>query len=169
MTDVARRAGIAKGTIYLYFDSKYALFEACIRSKVSPLIGGIEQMVDDYDGASDILLQMMLTRGYSELVESDTRVLLRIMIGEGHQFPELCKLHYEIGLKRGLAVVQRIIDRGIERGDFKPGIPQEYPRLLMSPCIAAAIWKMSFEPFDKLDMDSYIAGHLELMLNGLRH
>ena len=168
LIDVARRAGIAKGTIYLYFDTKQALFEACIRFEVSPMIGGIEQMIDGYEGASDILLQMIVTRAYSELVQSDARVLLRIIIGEGHLFPELRKLHYEIGIKHGIQIIQRVVDRGIARGEFRDGAGAEYPRLVMAPCIAAAIWQMSFDGYDTLDLDRYMAGHLDILLNGIR-
>lgn len=168
LIDVARRAGIAKGTIYLYFDTKQALFEACILAEVTPMIGGIETLIDTYEGASDVLLQMMLTRAYSELVQSDARVLLRIIMGEGHLFPELRRLHYEMCLQRGLAALQRVIDRGIARGEFREGASREYPKLVMAPCIAAAMWQLSFDDFDPLDLDRYMAGHLDLMMNGIR-
>lgn len=168
LIDVARRAGIAKGTIYLYFDTKQALFEACIRSEVTPMIGGIAQLIDGYDGASDVLLKLIVQRAYAELVQSDARILMRIIIGEGHLFPELRKLHYDIGIGPGLGIIQKVVARGIAQGEFRENAGAEFPRLVMGPCIAAAIWQMSFDAYDPLDLDVYIAGHLDILLNGIR-
>ena len=125
-------------------------------------------MFESYEGSTDILLQMVITRAYENIVNSNARNIMRIIIGEGHHFPELRKLYYETSIKQGVALLSKIIQRGVDRGDFKPGPATENPRLIMSPCIMAAIWSMTFDEFDPVDMDSFIAGHMDVMLNGLR-
>lgn len=168
LDDVARRAGIAKGTIYLYFAAKQDLFEAVIRDTLEPLISGVETMVDSYDGATDILLQMVITKAYENIVKSDARHVMRIIIGEGHKFPELRELYYETSIKHGVALISRVVQRGVDRGEFRPGPATQNPRLIMAPCIMAAIWSMTFDEFAPMDIESFMAGHLDVMLNGLR-
>lgn len=164
---VAKRAGIAKGTVYLYFDTKQDLFEAVIRKEVSSVIGDVEAMVDGYDGPSENLLRQIITHAYTNIVLSDTRYLLRIIIGEGQQFPELRELYYESSIKQATALIGKIMQRGLDRGEFRDGPMTRNPQLLMSPCIMAAIWSMTFDTFEPLDIDHYMAGHIDLMLNGL--
>lgn len=168
LDDVARRAGIAKGTIYLYFANKTRLFEAVIEAKLTETIGAVEAMVEDYDGETGVLLQMLLTKAYGNLVQSDAKLILRIIIGESHHFPELREVYYNVAMKRGLALIDRVIQRGIARGDLRDGPAAQEPRLVMGPCVMAAIWSMTFSDVEPLDIDRYFAGHVDLLLNGLR-
>lgn len=168
LDDVARRAGIAKGTIYLYFDNKIALFEAVMESKLTETIGAVEALVDDYDGDTTVLLQMLLTKAYANLVQSDAKLILRIIIGESQNFPELRQLYYDVAMKRGLSLLTRVIRRGIDRGELRDGPAAQQPRLIMGPCVMAAIWSMTFDAVEPLDIDRYFAGHVDLLLNGLR-
>ena len=168
LIDVARRAGIAKGTIYLYFDTKEELFEAAVRAEVVSVLTEVESMIDAFEGASDILLQMFVTKAYRDLMDSHARILMRIIIGEGHLFPELRELYFNTVISRGMRVVDRIVERGIERGEFRDGPVREYPRLVMAPVLMASIWQMSFSEFSAIDVDRYMAAHLDLLLNGLR-
>ncbi len=167
LDEVAKRAGIAKGTVYLYFDTKQDLFEAVIRKEVSSVIGDVEAMVEAYEGPSEDLLRQIITHAYSTLVLSDTRYLMRIIIGEGQQFPELRKLYYESSIKQAMALIRKVMQRGLDRGEFREGPMTTNPQLLMSPCIMAAIWSTTFDAFEPLDIDHYMAGHIDLMLNGL--
>ncbi|MFT6273775.1 MAG: AcrR family transcriptional regulator [Dinoroseobacter sp.] len=165
LDEVAKRAGIAKGTVYLYFDTKQDLFEAVIRKEVSSVIGDIEAMVEAYEGPSEELLRQIITHAYSNIVLSDTRYLLRIIIGEGQKFPELCKLYYESSIKQAMALIRKVMQRGLDQGEFRQGPMTMNPQLLMSPCIMAAIWSMTFDASEPLDIDTYMAGHIDLILN----
>ena len=165
---MARRAGIAKGTIYLYFPNKQSLFQAVIEANVTPTLSEASELLDGFDGATDILLQMILTKAYTELVRSQKKQLLRIIIGEGHQFPELRKLYYDVAMRSGLELLDRVVERGIARGEFRKGPAADYPRLIMAPGILASIWMMTFSEVEDLDIDRYFAAHMDLILNGLR-
>lgn len=168
ITDIARRANVAKGTVYLYYDTKQAIFEAAMNSVVAPTLDQIETLLDSFDGPTDALLEMMIRKVYQNIVQSDARVTLRIIIGEGHLFPELRQYHYDKMLRQGVAIMQRVLNRGIERGDFRAGPSRAEPRVIMAPAIVAGIWLMCFDEFDPIDLDRYIAAHLDLVLNGLR-
>lgn len=165
---VAKRAGIAKGTIYLYFDTKQDLFEAVIREEVTSVIGDVGAMLEVYEGPTDALLQQVITHAYGTLVKSDARHIMRIIIGEGHQFPELRALYYETSIKEGTAIMSKILRRGVDRGEFRDSPAIAFPHLIMAPCILAAIWSMTFDEFDPLDLDDLMAGHIDVILNGLR-
>lgn len=168
LDDVAKRAGIAKGTIYLYFENKVRLFEAVMESKLTETIGAVEALVEDYDGDTTVLLQMLLTKAYGNLVQSDAKLILRIIIGESQHFPELRQLYYDIAMKRGLSLLTRVVQRGIARGELRDGPAAQQPRLIMGPCVMAAIWSMTFDEVEPMDIDRYFAGHVDLLLNGLR-
>jgi AcrR family transcriptional regulator len=168
LEDVARKAGIAKGTIYLYFDTKQDLFEAVIRAEVGEVIDDISAMMASYAGPTDKLLRMVILRAYETIVKSNARFIMRIIVGEAQQFPELRQLYYESSIKHGNAAMAKVLQRGVERGEFRAGAATAHPQLIMSPCLTAAIWSMTFADFDAIDMDSYIDGHIDLMLAGLR-
>lgn len=166
--DVAREAGIAKGTVYLYFPNKQALFQAVIEAKVTASISQVGTLADGFDGSSEELLRAMLRRAYDNLVLTDAKLLMRIIIGEGHLFPEIQSLYYDVGIKPGMKVLDRVVQRGIARGEFRDGPALEYPRLIMAPGIMAAIWDMTFSESEPMDMGRYFEGHVDLVLNGLK-
>ncbi len=164
---VAKRAGIAKGTIYLYFDTKQDLFEAVIRQEVESTIGDVEAMIAAFDGPSDMLLRQVIGHAYQDLVLSDTRYLMRIIIGEGHHFPEIRRLYYENTIMRATVMLKHILQRGVDRGEFRDSPIMNHPTMMMSPCFLAAIWSITFAEFAPLDIDSFMASHVDVMLNGI--
>ncbi len=168
LEDVARRAGIAKGTVYLYFDTKQDLFEAVIRDKVTSALGDAEAVIQGYEGPSAQLLEIVIGRAYENLVGTDASRLLQIIIGEGHQFPELRKLYYDTSIRKGVAMIEQIVARGVASGEFRDGPATRNPRLLMGPCIMAVVWSVSFNDFDPLDIASFRASHIATILDGIR-
>ncbi|MEL6677601.1 MAG: TetR/AcrR family transcriptional regulator [Pseudomonadota bacterium] len=168
LDDVARRAGVAKGTIYRYFENKEALFEAAISSKVRTKQIEIEELVDNFEGSTETLVHMVLTKFYQEMVVSDARILMRIIIAEGHRFPELKKNYYNNVIRNGTRIIGKIVERGIARGEFRQGPIADLPRLIAAPTIMAAIWSLTFDDLEPLDMDKHYAAHVDLLLHGLR-
>lgn len=166
--DVARRAGIAKGTVYLYYPNKQALFQAVIEAKVTSAISQVGGLAEGFKGPSEELLRRMLAKAYENLVLSDAKLIMRIIIGEGHLFPEIQSLYYEVGIKPGMKVLEMVVMRGITRGEFRDGPVREFPRLIMAPGIMAAIWEMTFAASEPIDMDRYFEGHVDMVLNGLK-
>lgn len=167
LEDVARRAGVSKGTIYRYFDDKEALFLAAVRSRVRPVLDGIEGAVDAFPGSTRDLLTLVVNAVHRELVDSDLRVLIRIIIAEGQSFPELTDLYYRDAVSKGRALLERIVARGLARGEVRPGAAAELPIVVMAPAIMAALWRMTFQPHAPIPPEAFLAAHLDLVLKGL--
>lgn len=167
MEDVAARADVVKGTIYLYFENKEALFKAAVRSRIEPAIADVQSIVDTYDGCAESLLRLVLRTLYEKLVQNDVREILRILISEGPRFPELVEFYHANTVKIGKRMLETILQRGVERGEFRPDLPVDQPIVVVGPAIAAAIWRLVFDPYDPIDVDAYASAHIDIILKGL--
>ena len=167
LEDVARRAGVVKGTIYRYFADKETLFEAAVRSKLEPLLDPMSDLVEGFEGSTRELLLLVLRRIYAKLVDSDVRVLLRIILAEGSQFPELAELYYNASIGRGRPVLNKIVARGVARGEIRADHATLLPLIIVAPALMASMWKMNFERFDPLRTEDFLEAHIELLTRGL--
>ncbi len=167
LEDVARRAGIVKGTIYRYFDSKDALFEAALKARLTPLIDEVEQLVATFPGSSTELLRLAMRLAYGRMFQPDAQALMRIIISEGRRFPAITELYHRETVAKGRRMIAAIVARGVARGEFRAGAAADLPIVVMAPAIMAAVWKMTFEPFDPLDLEKFAAAHADLALDGI--
>lgn len=167
LEDVARRAGVVKGTIYRYFADKEALFLAAVRSRITPVFDELAGSAEAFRGTTRELLQLMLTAAHRQLVDSEAPVLIRIMIAEGQRFPALTELYYREIVAKGRALLEGIVARGLERGEVRAGAAAELPVVIMAPAIMAAIWRMTFERHAQISSEAFLAAHLDLVCNGL--
>lgn len=167
LEDVARRAGVVKGTIYRYFSDKEALFLAAVRSEITPVFDEIAGFVDAFPGSTRELLQLIIEAIHRQLVNSDLRVLVRIIIAEGERFPVLTELYYRETISKGRALLEQIVARGIERGEVRMGATADLPLVIVAPAIMAAIWRMTFERHAPISSEAFLAAHIDLVLNGL--
>jgi AcrR family transcriptional regulator len=169
MDDIAARAGVSEGTIYLYFDSKEAVFKALVRETITARIGEITSIVEKHDGPTPILLTAAL-RNFGQFVSVSDRVVLpKIVIAEAGNFPDLARFYREEVIERGLALLGGIVARGIERGEFRV-IPAEHAvRLIMAPLLIVMLWRTTFARFDKTpyDYEGLIEAHIKTILKGL--
>ena len=129
MEDISRRAGVTKGTIYLYFESKEALFKALVRESLAPTIQGVIAQAEAYEGPSRDLLILVLSTMGSFIRTSDRVVLPKIVIAEAGNFPELVRFYREEIIDKGLGLLESIIARGIARGEFRNVEPAHVARL----------------------------------------
>lgn len=164
---IAERAGIGKGTVYLYFDSKETLFEEAVRGVVLPVIDSIESVALAPQGSAEALLRAMITTFYREVVATERRRLLRLLIAEGSRFPRLVSFYHAEVLTRAIAAMRNVLRYGIERGEFTPSLAIEYPQTIMGPAIVGAIWKLLFEDIDPIDLEQLREAHLDIVLRGL--
>jgi AcrR family transcriptional regulator len=167
LEDVARRAGVAKGTIYVYFKDKEALFLAAVRSRVTPVFAEITGFVDAFPGTTRDLLQLLIGTVHRQLVGSDLKVLMRIIIAEGERFPVLTEHYYGEIISKGRALLERIVARGIARGEVREGPLADLPLVVMAPAIMAAIWRMTFDRYAPISSEAFLAAHLDLVFHGL--
>lgn len=167
LDDVAARAGIAKGTLYLYFNNKEALFEAAVRSRITPLLGRITRLVEFYPGPTRFLLRILFRLMHRQIAAGELQTIMRIMIAEGHRFPELTKFYYEEFMSKMMALLETIVARGVKRGELRAGAATDLPFVIISPGVMAAIWSMTFQPHHKIPADKFIDAHIDLVMNGI--
>ncbi len=166
--DIARRAGVAKGTVYRYFPTKDALFEAVVREHITPIFARLESSGDSSGDASSQLVAIV-RRIYTELIEHPVRrTIMHILIAEGNRFPQLTEFYHAEVIAKGKRILRRAIKRGIDSGEFRRSPALNNPEVIMGPAILAAVWKMSFEQAAPLDIKRYRNAHLDILLNGLR-
>ncbi len=168
LEDVATRAGVAKGTLYLYFPSKEALLEAVVHRYVVPKLAQGEKLLQDYHGDTKSLLRELLGAWWADVDDSPESSVPKLMVAEAGNFPELTQFFVQAVVLRGRQLFRQIIRRGIERGELRNCNVDHVSRLLIAPIIYSAIWLKSFRQFDEaIDFQAFAESHIELVLNGL--
>lgn len=162
LDDVAKRAGVAKGTIYLYFRDKESLFQELIRAMLTPLVGNIEAM-----GAVDlpvgVLAERIVDLFVREVFETRRKDVIRLMISEGRRFPKLAEFYYREVLSRIIASMREVLRRAAARGEVPEGLA-EFPQIIAAPGLVAIIWSGLFERFEPLDVRKMMKTYIDLLL-----
>jgi len=168
LDDVAARAGISKGTLYLYFKGKEELFEAVVRATLVPNIERLEALVATFRGPSAQLLEQLLMT-VAAVVESQAGAIPKLVVAEAGNFPDLARFYLDEVVRRGLRLIGTILRRGIQRGEFRPLDVEPATFCVFGPILLAALWKNSLEPYDDapLDAQALARAHLDLLLRGL--
>jgi AcrR family transcriptional regulator len=169
LDDVAREAGVSKAALYLYFESKQAIFEALVRSAVLPNIERLEAMVAGSEESAGDLLRRLVQAVARLVVETELAAFPKLIVAEATNFPDLARLYRSAVIERVLGLVARIIRRGIETGEFRPADPHLAARLVMAPLLFAALWKTCFAPHDPMPFDPapLLALHVDVLVRGL--
>jgi AcrR family transcriptional regulator len=168
LEDVAARARVSKGLPYLYFKTKEALFKAVVKSVITSHFDVIREKMETTELSAEAFLKGPFLSFIQELVGSRRAFIVRLLIAEGHKHPELTAFYYEQVVSRGVATLSRLIERGIERGEFKPTPLRDYPQLLVAPVLTAIFWRQLFERHHHLDTDALLKTHIDLMLDAIR-
>jgi AcrR family transcriptional regulator len=169
MDDIARRAGVTKGTIYLYFESKEAVFRSLVSESIGATIGAATAAAESFDGSAVDLLRMVLRSIGTFVRESDRVVLPKIFFAEAGNFPELAEFYRREVVDRGLGLLTSVIARGIARGEFRAVEPKHVARLCIGPLLVAVFWRTTFAKFDTVpyDLNGLIETHIDVLLRGL--
>jgi AcrR family transcriptional regulator len=172
LEDVAQRAGVSKGTVYLYFDSKEDLFKAVIRSGLVRAIEEGEKLVATFEGSSPDLLRHIYAGWWQNIGGTRLAGIPKLMISEAQNFPELANFYYDEVIERGSRLISRALERGIERGEFRRVNVDYTVRAMFAPLIMRAILEHSFVPCagpEDFDAPAYFDHTLDLLVNGLRN
>lgn len=169
LEDVASRAGVSKGTLYLYFPNKEELFKAVIRSAILPNLELAERLLAEFPGPSMDILERLLSGIAGKVMATRVGAIPKLMIAEAGNFPELARFYYDTVIARGFRVVGGVLERGIARGEFRPVEVAPTVRLVVAPMLMIALWRTSFEPVEgaPLDVDAMIRTHVDHLRRAL--
>ncbi|TKT72574.1 TetR/AcrR family transcriptional regulator [Afipia massiliensis] len=167
LDDVAKRAGVAKGTIYLHFKDKEALFQELVRTALGPLIVRIANPPIGVGGGSARAAMEALAETFArEVIGTKRADIVRMIISEGTRFPQLAEFYYREVVAHGIAGMRKLIEYGIARGEIRnPGLA-EFPQLLVGPMIVTVIWQGLFGKQAPLDVAAMLRVHLDLIFEG---
>jgi len=161
LDDVAKRAGIAKGTIYLYFRDKETLFQELLREMLVPIIGNIEAM-----GLADIPVKQLAERlrdvFINEIFDTRRKDVMRLMIAEGRRFPKLAEFYYREVLSRVFDALRVVLKRAAARGEA-PEALAEFPQLVAAPALVAVVWTGLFGNVAPLDVRKMMQSHIDIL------
>lgn len=165
--DVAARAGVAKGTIYLHFESKEALFKALIQSTAEAPSHHMQALLDHEDLPSSELLRRALAILRDEVLGTDRRLVLWLVLTEGRNFPDVAAFYHDEVIERIVRLLRAIVERGLARGEFASDALARFPQLFTAPMLMAIVWEGLFGKRSPLDVDGLLQAHLDVMLHGI--
>jgi AcrR family transcriptional regulator len=169
LDDVAHRAGVSKGTVYLYFSSKEELFREAVKQIIIPEVEKAEQRAKGFIGTQRELLEFLVLKWWELVGKTRLAGIPKLMVSEASNFPELAEFYLENVVSRARNLLLRGIEKGVEIGEFKKCDPATVTRLLLAPLVFAVIWDKSLAAYDRenYDMDEYVHSHLEVFFDGL--
>ncbi len=168
LEQIAERAGVTKGTIYVYFDNKEHLFISMVREAMNEKLEAVQSMFETHAGSTADLLRAQFSFIYQHIVEDRRRrEVVRMLIAEAARFPELAdRYHHEI-LRPCLELLKQAIRRGVDRGEIRNSSIIDTPQVVIAPIALVDLWMMMFDDRHPLDLKAYFDAHLDMVLNGL--
>jgi len=169
LEDVGRRAGCTKGTVFLYYESKSELFKAAVREAMTPMLHETEKLVEEHRGGSRELLAALLRMRWEHMERNRLSGLVKLLLTETSKYPELARFYNEEFIDRNQALLRRVIQKGIDKGEFRALDVSQAARVVVAPLLFAAVWRHSFEPVvsTPAPMEPYFETGLKIMLSGL--
>lgn len=169
MEDIARRAGVTKGTPYLYFANKEEIFKEVVRSSLVPRLAEGEDLVRTFEGSASELLRIAISQWWACIGATRISGIPKLMVAEAGNFPELARFYGEEVILRGNRMLEDILRRGVASGEFRDLDVEYTVSVLVGPMIKALLWKHSFAccGLGDVDMQRYLDSYFELMLGGL--
>jgi len=163
LDDIARRAGVAKGTIYLHFKDKESMFEELIRTAIVPLVGRLSAIAPPSGGTVRAALEQFARMFQQEVAATRRSDIVRLILAEGPRFPAIADFYYREVVSRGLAGMRALIELGIARGEIRQTELARFPQIVVAPAIIAVIWRSLFERHAPLDANEMLRVHLDLI------
>ncbi len=169
LEDVAARAGVSKGTVYLYFANKEELFKAVVRDGLVSPIAEMKGYIEQYDGSSFDLLRMLVLGWWDKVGATRLSGIPKLLLGESGNFPELVRFYLAEVVEPGQEVMAALVRRGIARGEFRNVAPRDASLLIAAPLLQMMLWRTALEPQSKhkIDPQQYLEAHLDMLRHGL--
>jgi AcrR family transcriptional regulator len=167
LDDIAKRAGVAKGTIYLHFKDKESMFEELIRIAIVPLVGRM-QGPPPVSGTVRDLIEAFAFNFIQEVATTRRGDIVRLIVAEGPRFPAIADFYYREVVSKGLAGMRAMIELGINRGEIANKNLAKFPQILVAPAMIAVIWQSLFARHAPLDAVEMFRTHLDLIFGERR-
>lgn len=169
LEDVAARAGVSKGTLYLYFANKEELFKAVVRENVVPILDEAQGIVDAFEGHSALLFRELMLSWWQRIGSTKLAGISKLMMAESGNFPEVAKFYYEEVISRANQMIIRMLERGVERGEFRAIDVPHAMDVVAAPMVMLMLWNQSFGPcrIEPIDPQTYLQSYIDIFLRGL--
>lgn len=167
LDDIAKRAGVAKGTIYLHFKDKESMFEELIRTAIVPLLGRMRGPPPAGGTVRD-LVETFAFAFIHEVATTRRGDLVRLIVAEGPRFPAIADFYYREVVSKGLAGMRAMIELGIARGEIRNKGLARCPQIMVAPALIAVIWQSLFARHAPLDAIEMLRVHLDLVFGERR-
>jgi AcrR family transcriptional regulator len=167
--EIAARAGISKGTLYLYFETKSEIFRAVVHDAVIPDIETIERTMLSLDLPFADALRMLLPRFAALVTALPVGAVVKMVVGESRNFPELARVWHDEVVQKGISLLSTLIVRAQQRGEVRPGDPRIHAFSIMGPMLLGLLWRETFTPVGgaAIDLPAIARQHAETVLTGL--
>jgi len=163
LDDVAAKAGVAKGTIYLFFRDKEDLFEQLLIGTMSPVLAKIEGLANEQLMPLNDMLAVLFAFFQAEVLATERREVVRLVLTEGRRFPRIAEIYHREVIAKGLALVARIAHQAHTRGELPSDDLAGYPHLVFAPLVMSLLWDGLFSRSSALDVDGLLAAHRRLL------
>jgi AcrR family transcriptional regulator len=168
LDQIAERAGVTKGTIYVYFENKEHLFISMVREVMKTALDTVHDMFERHEDSTADLLRAQFSFIYAHIVEDRRRLeVVRMLIAEAPRFPALADRYYDEILRPCLELLRQAIQRGVDRGEIRQSSIVNSPQVVIAPIALVDLWMMMFGDRQPLDLKAYFNAHIDLVLNGL--
>ena len=161
--EVAKRAGVSKGLMYLYFKTKEELFKAVVKSVVVRRVDALVDAVETTDKTSEQFIRGPLLDFMKRVPGSPIAIVIRLLISEGQRHPDLVDFYWDNVVSKGLTAISRFIDRGVKRGEFRETAVNDLPQLVLAPMMLSMIWRLLFSKHE-LDTDKLMETQIDMIL-----
>jgi AcrR family transcriptional regulator len=164
LDDVAERAGVAKGTIYLFFKDKEDLFEQIVLGAAAPVLARIESVISRTDLPLEEILSRLFEVFQSEILATKRKEILRLVITEGGRFPKIAEFYYREVIAKGMALIRRLARNASARGELSSNEIERFPQLVFAPLLMTVIWEGLFSKVEPLDVEGLLRAHRNVLL-----
>lgn len=170
LDDVAARAGVSKGTLYLYFENKEELFKAVVRENLVSALAEAEDWIERFTGNSRDLLRAFILSWWERIGQTKLSGISKLMMAESGNFPDVARFYHEEVISRCNALIIGILERGITRGEFRAVDTINANLVMVAPIIMLMMWKHSFHScrLEPISANDYLDCYLDLLINGLQ-
>ncbi|MEW5686674.1 MAG: helix-turn-helix domain-containing protein [Pseudomonadota bacterium] len=169
LDEIARRAGVSKGAVYLYFETKDDVFRAVVSQAIAPNVGVVKAMAAAHPGPLADLLRNVVSHVAGVIETTPIGGVLKMVVGEARNFPEIARVWHDELVSQALGAVTAAIAAAQARGEVKPGDPRAYAVQLISPMLVGVLWRETFVPVgaEPFDLPALMRQHVETLLSGM--